>query len=158
MRKLIVIASLAVAAAVLILGRGVSEAQYPEVVGSVTLTVSSTTASAGQDVTLSCQLRNASGAAVSGADCVFTVQSEPGNDASVNGAKSAGSRTGADGRATAGLHVGSTAGFIVVNAEAGGLRSTVLVSVVAGAFSAPPPAAPVTSITPPQTGDGGLKP
>lgn len=164
MRRIFILGSLLVALAILAASRGITEAQYPEPIGSITVTVTNSAPPTGSTVTVTCEVRDAAGRPMVGVACTMTIQVEPGNDAAL-GSKSVTLQTNAQGRASTNLYVGSSPGIVVIHAEAGGMRSAVLVNVVGqaplpAAPAALPPAAPVEvapSIVPPATGSGGLR-
>jgi hypothetical protein len=145
-----ILVALTVSAALLI-GSNVATAQYAEPTGNLTVTSEVVTATTGAGVTLSCTLRDTSGAPIVNAPCTFTIESEPGTDAEV-GSKVVTKMTDANGIATTVLRTGSTPGQIVVSATSGTFRSVTVVT-IAGATGAPP----ASPVTPPSTGDGGLK-
>jgi len=136
--------------AALLLGSSAAIAQYPQPTGNLTLTSPTVTATTGASITLTCELRDTSGAPIAGAPCTFTIESEPGTDAAV-GSKVVTKTTDANGIATTVLQTGSTPGQIVVSATSGTFRSVTVVTVTGPAGT--PPASPVS---PPSTGDGGL--
>ena len=136
-------------------------AQYPQPTGNLTLTSSTVTTTTGASVTLTCNLRDTTGAPIANAACTFAIESEPGTDAAV-GSKVVTRTTDANGVATTVLQTGSTPGQIVVSATSGTFRSVTVVT-VAGASGTPPASSsgrvgtpPASPVTPPSTGDGGL--
>jgi hypothetical protein len=149
MRRFIALLSLLTAGS-LILAGSTSRAQYPPPLGSVTAGVDSANPLVGSNVLLTCEVRNVSGAPVTGESCIFTIESQPGTDAAL-GSRSV--TTDLQGRATATLYTGTTPGVIVASMRAGALSGAVLVNVQP--VSPLPPAAPV-EIIPPSTGDAGL--
>jgi hypothetical protein len=109
-------------------------------------------------VLLTARVVNGAGVGQAGVPVDFALESEDGTDGLL-GSKSVTRITDADGVATTVLHVGPTPGTMVVSVTGGGLSSRVIIQV--GGGSALPPAAPVdelpSAITPPNTGDGGLR-
>ncbi|MPZ47984.1 MAG: hypothetical protein GEU75_01485 [Dehalococcoidia bacterium] len=152
MPRMLLFTSMVLAVSVLIFGANLASAQYPNPLGSVTLTSSDPDAQPGQDVPLVCEVLDVTGAPVAGENCVFSIESEPGTDAAV-GSKVVVRVTDVFGQARTNLYTGTTPGVVVVRTQAGALSSTILVDVAGG--SALPPAAPL-EIQPPSTGDGGL--
>ena len=162
MKKVLALASLFALTVAFAFGTGAS-AQYPPPSGSLTVTASSTTEPVGGNDTLTCTVRAADGTGIANTSCTFTIVSEPGGpngDAAV-GSKTITKTTDANGVATDVLRVGSTPGVIVVGVQSGGLQSSVIVTVTgaSGGSTASPPASNIegNTISPPSTGDAGLK-
>ena len=159
MKRIVAFASLIALSIAVALGAGAS-AQYAPPTGSVTITSSSTIVPTGGSTTLTCKETNANGTPGTGS-CTLTIVSEPGSDAGLD------SRTitkplDTSGAMTDILHVGSTPGVIVISAQAGSMQSTLIVTVTGsttGMTAGSPPASNIegNTISPPATGDAGLK-
>lgn len=153
--KLTILGALAALATGLAFVAGASHAQYPPPAGSVEIQSSSTVTDPGDEVLLTCIVEDEDGSPLASVACTFTIVSEPGDDAAV-GSKTVTKLTNSQGIATTTLFVGSTPGLVIVEAEAEGLTSNVLVTVEGETQVASPPQAPIGGITPPSTGSGGL--
>jgi hypothetical protein len=130
---------------------GTASAQYPPPVGSVTASLSDPTPATGASVTCTCEVLDTVGSPVAGETCVFTIVSQPGTDASLSSTTAI---TNAQGIATVTLFTGSTAGTIIVEAEARSIESQATAATAAATPTAPgtPGAAPPTGAG---QGDGG---
>jgi hypothetical protein len=149
----IALASIALLVALVIAG-GTASAQYPPPVGSVTASLSDTTPATGTSVSCTCTVLDTVGNPVADEMCTFTIVSQPGTDASLSSATAV---TNAQGIATVTLFAGSTAGTIVVKADARSIESQATASAeaatpVAPTVAATPGAAPPTGLG---EGDGG---
>jgi hypothetical protein len=133
----------------------VAHAQYPPPIGSVTLTSSEIQAPVNSSITLTCQIRNAAGAAMAGVTATIMIEAEPGADASIGSNKIINRTTNAQGAVTVSLMTGSTPGLVVVGCQSGPIASRVVVQVL-GVTATPPPPARADAIIPPTTGDAGL--
>jgi hypothetical protein len=132
---------------------GTASAQYPPPVGSVDTSLSDPTPGTGASVTCTCEVLDTVGNPVAGEVCEFTIVSQPGTDASLSSATAV---TNAQGIATVTLFTGSTAGTIVVEAEARSIASQATASAEAATPVATVPATP--GAAPPTgagQGDGG---
>ena len=159
--KMSILGPLSLLAVGLALMVGVSHAQYPPGEGSLQAESSRTTVEPGGNATLTGDVEDLDeleqGANV---PMTFTIVEEPGGpegDAAL-GSKTVTKITNAQGIATTNLYVGTTPGVIVIQVEALGLASSVLVVVEGDAAggSASPPQSGINGITPPSTGSGGL--
>ena len=110
-----------------------------------------TTADPGGQATLKATVFSDNGTKLPNQFVTFTVVSGDGD----LGAQSVTKVTDSQGVATTTLRIGSTPGAIVIQAEANGAVSDVIV-MVAGEAASPPQSA-VNAIRPPITGDAGLK-
>jgi len=128
---------------------GTASAQYPPPVGSVTTSLSDTTPATGSSVTCTCTVLDTVGNPVAGEVCEFTIVSQPGTDAYLSSTTAV---TNAQGIATVTLFTGSTAGTIIVEAEARSIES----QATAHAEAATPvaPTVPATPGAAPPTGAG----
>ena len=152
-RKISALAALSVLAIGLAFVVGASHAQYPPPGGGVSIESSDTTTDPGDNVLLTCEVFEGDGSPVPNVGCTMTIVSQPGNTASV-GSISVTKLTNSQGIATTNLFVGTTPGIIIVEAEANGFVSSVIVAVEGE--SASPPQSPISNIQPPSTGSGGL--
>jgi len=146
----IVLATVGLLVALAIAGETAS-AQYPPPVGSVTTSLSDPTPATGTSVTCTCTVLDTVGNPVAGEVCEFTITSQPGTDASLSSTTAI---TNAQGIATVTLFTGSTAGTIVVEAEARSIESqaTAVAEAATPVAPATPGAAPPTGVG---QGDGG---
>ena len=135
----------------LVIAGGTASAQYPPPVGSVTASLSDPTPATGTSVTCTCTVLDTVGNPVAGEVCEFTITSQPGTDASLSSTTAI---TNAQGIATVTLFTGSTAGTIVVEAEARSIESqaTAIAEAATPVPPATPGAAPPTGVG---QGDGG---
>jgi hypothetical protein len=152
-RKVLPAIALAITALLvaLTIAGGTASAQYPPPVGSVTASLSDPTPATGASVTCTCEVLDTVGNPVAGETCVFTIVSQPGTDASLSSTTAI---TDAQGIATVTLFTGSTAGTIIVEAEARSIESQATATTAAATPTAPgtPGAAPPTGAG---QGDGG---
>ncbi|HLB22472.1 MAG TPA: hypothetical protein VJP07_00100 [Dehalococcoidia bacterium] len=122
-----------------------AHAQYPPPDASLTVTASQTTATAGQQVTVSAVLRDADGDVLANQPCVARVASQPGTGASVSPTDIT---TDGNGVARTTLNVGTTPGTIQVEVVCGTIVGRV--GVILGAAAQPP----LSPIELPGTGSG----
>jgi hypothetical protein len=130
-------------------------AQYPPPAGTVTGGSDTATAPIDESVELTCTVLDTAGAPVADAPCTFTIVAQPGTDASI-GSLSVTKLTDANGVATATLYAGTAAGVIVVEVEAQGLTSLVVVTAGAEPGIAPPTEPSGVPPQLPATGGGGI--
>jgi hypothetical protein len=124
---------------------GTAEAQYPPPNSSLTVTASQTTATAGQRVTISATLRDASGAVLANQACLARVVRQPATGASVSPVDIT---TDGNGVARTTLSSGTTPGTIEVEVACGTIIGRVSVVLQA---AAQPPQSPIEL---PSTGSG----